>query len=157
MPSPKKTNTSQQQLASIKKAKLVAVPEDNNLSKNSTPEDLFKPTPTMRLWIAASIQLKTDNITQIAEECGVDRKNWYLWIKRPGFFEWYDSERERLTVLIRQQLDNIGLKMAAKDFRYFEVMQKVVGRDLSDKENTQSASSSVQFNFNTTKYIKNRE
>lgn len=135
---------------------LVPANRDIQLSKNSTKSVEFKPTNNMKIWVATSVQLRTENIAKIAQECGVDRKNWYLWIKKPGFLEWYADELERSVVLMRQQLDNIGLRMAEKDFRYFEAMQKVVGRDLSEKDAAQP-SSPVQINFNPSKFIKNRE
>lgn len=124
------------------------------LSKNTTQEVNFKPTSSMKLWVAASIQLGTDNITNIAEECGVDRKNWYVWLKKPGFMEWYEQEMQRSVVLLRQKLDNIGIKKAATDYRYFEAMQRIVGRDLLDDKNEKGPG--VQVNFNANKFIKNR-
>lgn len=126
----------------------------SQVSNNSTESIEFKPTSSMKLWIAASIQLGTDNITKIAKECEVDRKNWYLWLKKPGFIEWYEKELQRSVVLIRQRLDNIGLRKAETDFRYFEAMQKVLGRDLSDDKDPKSPG--VQVNFNANKFIKNR-
>lgn len=143
-------------LVSTKVAKPLSLTKVEVLSKKSSEPDQFRPTSSMKIWVATSVQLKTENISTIAKECGLDRKNWYVWIKRPGFLEWYAEELDRLRVIMRQRLDNIGLKMAEKDFRYFEVMQKVLGRDLSDKEPEQPGSR-VQINFNANKYIKNRE
>lgn len=127
---------------------------NSELSKNSTEEVKFKPTASMRLWVATSIDLVSDNVSRISKECGVDRKNWYIWLKKPGFLEWFDQERERNMTLIRHKLDNIGLQKAKTDFRYFELMQRVAGRNTSDDKDEKSPG--VQVNFNANKFIKNR-
>lgn len=111
---------------------------DKELPKNLAVPKPFKPTAAMRLWVAASIELSSDVISQIADKCEVDRNNWYQWLKKDGFLEWYGQERQRQAVLMQQKLDSIGLQMAAKDYRYWKDMQKIVGRDLSEGQQPQS-------------------
>lgn len=104
--------------------------QPTSLPKSLAVQKDFRPTAAMRLWVRTSVTLDTAKIARIAEECGVDRNNWYNWLKKPGFLQWYDNEREEAMVLLRSQLDSIGLKQAAKDFRYFKLMQKIAGRDV---------------------------
>lgn len=123
-----------------KTTKKSVVKVENNLPTSLAEKIEFKSTAAMRLWVRVSVTLDTTKITTIAQECGVDRNNWYNWLKRPGFLEWYDSEREKAMVLLRSQLDAIGLKQASKDFRYFKLMQKIAGRDVSEEPENQQPS-----------------
>jgi len=142
------------------KSKPAALKVSNHESqspKSLAVQKPFRPTAAMRLWVRTSVTLDTAKISRIAEECGVDRNNWYNWLKKPGFLQWYDAEREEAMVLLRSQLDSIGLKQAAKDFRYFKLMQKIAGRDVSDDPaQPQLPGSPVQVNFNANKFIKER-
>lgn len=126
------------------------------LSNLTTVQTPFKPTPAMKIWVAASVSLATASVSSIAMECGVDRKNWYVWLKKPGFLEWYDAERERNKVLLRAHLDAIGLNMAKKDHAYWRDMQKIAGRDLSEDQVGVNPPAPVQVNFNSNKYVKDR-
>jgi len=115
----------------MKKKSLATTTHKSSQKSLATPKP-FRATAAMRLWAGASVNLMSDNITEIATECKVNRNNWYMWLKRPEFLEWYEQERQRLFVIVRQKLDNIGLKMADKDFRYWKAMQKIAGRDVSE-------------------------
>lgn len=132
--------------------------DTTELSITTTEEKPFRSTPAMRLWVATAAELATDNISKIAEECKISRPTWYEWLAKPGFLEWYNEERERLMVLVRTKLDNIGLQMAKKDYRYWEAMQKIAGRKLSEDSQSSSPVGTPiqQFNFNSNKYIKER-
>lgn len=127
-----------------KDSQLKVIDQPKELSKTSTVQTVFKPTASMKLWIATSTDLMTDNISKISEECGIDRTSWYKWLKKPGFLEWFDAERERYMALIRHKLDNIGVKKAEKNFKYWEAMQKIAGRDLGDKAQNQPVQVGIQ-------------
>lgn len=145
-------------ISKIKKEVATKKTDTKQLLALPTDEEVFKPTPAMRIWVATSAQLVTDNISEISKECRLDRSSWYDWIKKPGFLKWYEEERKNLMTLVRTKLDNIGISMAKKDFRYWEAMQKIAGRNLSNESGSpQTPSTPIQqFNFNSNKYIKER-
>jgi len=143
-------------LPAKKDSQLKVINEPKQLSKTSTVQTVFKPTASMKLWIATSADLMTNNISEIADECGIDRTSWYKWLKKPGFLEWFEKEKERYMVLLRHKLDNIGVQKASNDFKYWKAMQKIAGRDVSE-EAPAAPSSAVQFNFNSNKYVKEKE
>ena len=104
-----------------------------NKSIVSTKEKKWKPTPAMRIWLDAAIRSEYSEVSKIAEECGLDRKNWYNWIKDDNFLLWYKEEWDKRLASQGWRLDKIGLKMAVVDHKYWESMQKRVG-NLQDKE-----------------------
>ena len=145
-------------LKEIKTKAISKKSDTKELSVITTEEVQFKPTPAMRIWVATAAELVTDNITKISDECKLARTTWYDWIAKPGFLEWYNEERERLMVLVKVKLDNIGIQMARKDYRYWEAMQKIAGRKISEDSQSGSPVGTPiqQFNFNSNKYIKER-
>lgn len=90
--------------------------------------DTFKPTASMEKWVDIQVELKTDNIQDIAEKCNIDRSNWYKWLDKPGFEDWYWAEYEKKIRRYRTYLDSIGLQNAKKDYNYWRDMQKFAGR-----------------------------
>jgi len=102
------------------------------LQEKPTSEIAFKATPGMKVWLDAAIQSDTDNISEIATACGMDRSAWYDWLDKPGFLEWWEAEWNRKLLGQGWRLDQIGMKNAKRDHRYWESMQKRMGR-LQDK------------------------
>lgn len=112
---------------------------DNNVAQSSntpTEKEEFKPTPHMIVWLDTAIRIQSDSPTEIANACEVklDRTNWYEWLKRPGFEDWYYEEYKRNRRRWIPTLDKIGMRNAQRDFNYWEAMNKKVG-DLDDKPN----------------------
>ena len=104
-------------------------------SLESTIEKVWKPTPAMQVWLDAAIRSDSDSITKISEESGLDRKNWYKWIKDDNFLLWYKREWDKRIASESWKLDKIGLNKAGNDFKYWESMQKRVG-NLIDQPKT---------------------
>lgn len=96
--------------------------------KESTLEASFAPTPHMEKWLDTAVKAETEEIKAIAEACGLDRSNWYKWLNQPGFIEWFEAEWNRKLLGNGWKLDLIGLKNAKRDHRYWESMQKRMGR-----------------------------
>lgn len=92
----------------------------------------FQPTPAMRVWLDTAIKTESDSITDIEKASKITAQSWYNWLKLPGFIEWYDAEWTRMLSGFGWKLDVIGMKNAKKDHRYWESMQKRMGR-LQDK------------------------
>lgn len=102
------------------------------VQKDLAPEVSFKPTPHMEKWIDQAMQMETDEIKAIAEACGMDRNNWYNWLKLDGFLDWFNAEWDRRLQSVGWRLDTIAVRNAKRDYRYWEGMQKRLGR-LQDK------------------------
>lgn len=129
---------------------IVSRQEDRVLTE-TTDKPVFKPTPAMRLWIEAELKLMTDNISAIADECSLERSNWYKWIKDESFIAWYRSEWDKLLKSQGPTLDKIGLRFSKRgDYKFWEAMQRRVGNLKDDKQGTTVA---VQNNVNLNKYI----
>lgn len=124
--------------------KMYAVEEEASIEllSGSTEATKFIPTPFMDKWIDFALRLQTDDISKIANECGIDRTNWYKWQKVPGFIDWYTATWNHRLRTVGAQLDMIGIMNSKKDYRYWEAMQRRVG-NLQQNNNTNVA---VQIN-----------
>ena len=94
----------------------------------------FKPTPAMTVWLNTQIETRSDSPTYISQKAGLSKANWYEWLKKPGFEDWYYQAYEEKTRRWRPYLDNIGLKKARNEYNYWKDMQRIAGRT----ENKQS-------------------
>lgn len=100
----------------------------------------FKPTLHMINWLDTAIQLATDSPTPISAKNEQRRENWYDWLKIDGFEDWFYENYKKKRRRWLPKLDEIGLKMADKDFKYWEAMNKKAGEILD------GASTNVQVN-----------
>lgn len=116
----------------------------------STKNDVFAPTPHMKVWLETAMQLETDSPTDISDKSGIDRTNWYKWIDLTGFIEWFNAEWDRKLKGHAWRLDVIGMKNGKRDFNYWKSMQQRVG-NLQDK-----VGPTVAIQFNSAKYIKEK-
>lgn len=110
--------------------------------RDTTKSDVYKPLPSQKVWLYTALQLETDSITDIARACGIDRTQWYRWLERPGFIEWFNNSWNESLKGHAWKLDVIGMKQGKKDFNYWKAMQQRVG-NLQDKPQ-----SLQQFNVN---------
>lgn len=62
-------------------------------------------------------------ITAICETVGINRTTYYVWFSNDDFVEWFEKEWRRAMKDMEPYLDNIGLKKAVKDYKYWEAMQ----------------------------------
>lgn len=106
---------------------------DKSLLNISTEIETYKPTPHMVVWLDTAIHSESEDISKIADECGIDRTNWYKWRKDPKFNEWFITEWNKRIKAVAWKLDAIGLRMAKRDYRYWEGMQRRVGNLLDPK------------------------
>lgn len=100
---------------------------------NPTNKQIFTPTDNQLKWLDTALQIESDSITDISEQCGLDRSCWYDWNKKPEFRAWYIAEWNERIKIIGVQLDKMGIKNARRDYKYWEAMQKRVG-NLKDQE-----------------------
>jgi hypothetical protein len=98
----------------------------NQQSNVSTDKEEFKPTPHMIVWLDTVIKTPTDVVDEISRVSGVDESTYYNWLKKDGFIEWFERERNKKLRAHAWRLDNMGLKQARRDHRYWESMQKRV-------------------------------
>jgi len=97
--------------------------------KLATP-GVFKPTPAMIVWVDTAVELATDNKSKIMEKCGVDRNNWYEWIKKEGFEDWYFAMYKKKRTRWLPMLDAAGMRMALnseKGYGHWKDLRRAAG------------------------------
>ena len=105
----------------------------------------FEPSKGMLRWFDAAVELgPTATITAVAEKAGLDRTNWYLWLEKDGFVEWWDEQWGKFLRVNRWKLDAIGMKQAERNYDYWHTMMERVGNITPDK----TPSTANQFNIN---------
>jgi hypothetical protein len=95
--------------------------------QNPTISEVFKPTPAMIKWVDTAIQIADMSPSKISEASGLDRTNWYDWIKNDEFVKWFRTEWDKRIKAFAPYLDMIGIQKASKDFKFWESMQHRVG------------------------------
>lgn len=96
--------------------------------QNATDLQVFRPNEQQIKWLDAAIQLETDTITEIEAFCGVNRSQWYRWLREDGFIDWFNGEWDKALRGHAWKLDAIGLKNSKRDFNYWKSMQQRAGR-----------------------------
>ena len=107
----------------------------------------FSPTKGMFGWLAKSFELGySASLSDIAKAVGIQRDNWYQWLARPGFVEWWDSQWQLELKRVRWKLDSIGLKKAEKDYRFWKDMMNRTGNTIPELTQI-GAQINTQFNI----------
>jgi len=113
-------------------------------TRKATKPAKFKPSAKMNEYLNTALSLLTDSPKKIADNCGVNRKSWYLWQDVEGFSDWFYAEYAKKRRQIIPKLDQIGLKHASRgDFAFWKAMNQKVG-ELS--EDPRQPSINVQVN-----------
>jgi len=114
-------------IAKVKEKKVVLT-EKKNQQNSTLSTKKFIPTPAMKKWLAAAMELGvTASVSEISEKSKVDRTTWYTWIGKLNFVEWWDKEWKMYIKTQRHKLDLIGLKQAETNHDWWRDMKKVVG------------------------------
>lgn len=93
-------------------------------SKHNIGLTVFKPTEQQIKWLNSAVDPKVGAaISEIAADCGVNRENWYIWIKNPQFKEWFHLAWAEAMEDIGWYLDKVGIRNSPRDYRYWEGMQ----------------------------------
>lgn len=92
---------------------------------------VYKPTPTMEKWVETAVMLGSDNVAEICRNAEVTESAYYQWKKNPEFTKWMNEYANSLIRGDGWKLNNIGMRKAKQDHRYWESMQKIVG-NISD-------------------------
>lgn len=116
--------------------------ESKEIQKNESPHGLyktkstFKPSEGMVKWLGKSFELGyAASITDIAKETGLNRDNWYQWLDRDGFVEWWDLQWQKELKRTRWKLDSIGFKKAEKDYSFWRDMMNRTGNTIPEPSN----------------------
>lgn len=101
---------------------------------------IYKPTPTMEKWVETAVMLGTDNVAEICRNAEVTESAYYQWKKNPKFITWMNEYSNYLIRGDGWKLNNIGMRKAKQDHRYWESMQKIVGniKDSGSNVNVQN-------------------
>ena len=87
-------------------------------------------------WLGKSFELGyAASITDIAKETGLNRDNWYQWLDRDGFVEWWDLQWQKELKRTRWKLDSIGFKKAEKDYSFWRDMMNRTGNTIPEPSN----------------------
>ena len=93
----------------------------------------FKPTKKMVKWMLTTFELGFEaSGREIQEASGVGRDNWYSWINKDGFLNWWDDQWQQVLKKSRWQLDAIGLKEAKKSYSYWKDMMNRTGNTIPE-------------------------
>lgn len=97
----------------------------------------FKPSPDqialLKAW--ASPEQKP-TITAICETVGISRTTYYKWFADDEFVNWFNEQWDIAMAKTKPYLDNVGLKKAVSDFRYWEAMQMKYHKFKRQEEST---------------------
>lgn len=89
----------------------------------------FEPTAQMTRWFTKSVELKTTNVSKIADSLGLHRNTFYNWLRTPGFRDWWLGMVASYFHTIYLQLIGIGLRKSDEDYRYWhDLMEHVSSR-----------------------------
>lgn len=87
----------------------------------------FKPTALMEKFVETAVKLGTDTVAEIVRETSMAESTYYEWKKDPEFIKWMNEYANQLIRGDGWKLNNIGMRKAKQDHRYWESMQKIVG------------------------------
>jgi len=98
------------------------------VEKDKQESTEFMPTPKQFAFMEAFFDQDVPwTISATCKAAGVDRGSYYKWLKDPAFCKWFKEESDKFMAKLVPTLDKLGIKMSAKDFRYFEFMQRKFG------------------------------
>ncbi len=98
------------------------------LQKSTKKVIPFVPTKAMMKWFDTSIKLgHTASISDVAKKSKLDRKNWYIWMDKLGFVEWWDQQWQKFFAANRWKLNAIGMKQAEQNYSYWRDMMIASG------------------------------
>src|SRR3990167_1318081 len=96
----------------------------------------FNARRLMKAWLATSFELGYGaSITSIAQTIKADPSNWYKWLDKDGFVEWWDSQWKKELLRRRWKLDAIGMKKAEKSYRFWKDMMNRTGNIIPEPAN----------------------
>lgn len=114
--------------------------QELTLQKSTEEIEVFQPSKGMMKWFEVAVELgHTAAITDIAKKAKLDRDNWYQWLERPQFVEWWDNMWKRYITLNRWKLDAIGMKKAETDYQYWHDMMERMGNIQRNSEFAEEA------------------
>ena len=96
---------------------------------------VFKPTALMEKFVETAVKLGTDTVAEIVRETSMAESTYYEWKKDPEFIKWMNEYANQLIRGDGWKLNNIGMRKAKQDHRYWESMQKIVGNIKQDGGN----------------------
>lgn len=103
-------------------------------AKDAKKVQQFKPSLAMEKWLDTAVELKSDSPTEISTESGLSKSNWYDWIKKPEFENWYYENYKNKRKRWLPTLDKIGLEQAQKGkYDFWKDMRKSAGEVEEEK------------------------
>lgn len=114
-------------------------------AKSAENVKLFEPTPYMEKWLDTAIELQSDSPTEISSVSGLSKTNWYEWIKKTDFEDWYYENYKRKRRRWLPTLDKMGMKEAGKGkYDFWKDMRKAAGEDQEDSKGNINIINAIQ-------------
>lgn len=87
----------------------------------------FSPTAKMKRTVEVALRPDVSpTVAAICREAGLDRMQWYRWIKKPEFNEWWSQEITKAIGKEEWKYFKIAKIKAHEDFRYWKAMQDII-------------------------------
>lgn len=100
---------------------------DNSLTESEQIKE-FKPTLAMQKWLDTAIEIQSDSVTKIARTAELDDSNWYKWLDKDGFEDWYYENYRQKRKRWLPTLDAIGLQQAKRgSYNHWRDMREAAG------------------------------
>ena len=128
-----------------------------NLSKSEALKPVeenavYTPTLLMEKFVDTAIRLGTDNVAEICRKAKMTEQAYYQWKKDPNFRRWMNEYANEQIRGDAWKLQNIGMRKAKQDHRYWESMQKIVGNIKDDKSSPLQLNVMQSINLDRDKY-----
>lgn len=102
----------------------------------------FKPTPLMEKFVTTAVSMGSDNVAEVCRAVQMTEQAYQVWKKNPLFLTWMNEYANYLIRGDAWKLNNIGMKKAKQDHKYWESMQKIVG-NITDTPNQTNIQNNV--------------
>ena len=95
---------------------------------NEQKQTEFIPTPKQIAYLQALVDPDVPwTISGTCKAAGVNRGSYYEWLKDENFCKWMKEQHDKIMAKMIPHLAKVAWKMAPKDFRYFEFLQRKFG------------------------------
>ena len=100
---------------------------DNQTTETVQNYARFVPNSRMRKWVQVSISYKDMSPSVISRISGIHRNTFYYWLRIDGFRNWWNYQQEDIYSEFFYSMMQIGLKRAAKSYKYWRSMMELLG------------------------------
>jgi len=85
---------------------------------------MYKPTLKQVEFLRRYLTTEDNSISNVCKLTGIRMIVYRNWNRSKDYRKWFDKEYTKAVTMLMFELDNICIKKADKDFRYFEILYK---------------------------------